>query len=59
MKLTIYDCDSHDHCVGFLDDEEVFSNDYCVENVLRLADHLGWEVKIITLNSDEFEEKFA
>ena len=59
MKLTVYRCDAHDHVVVHLDGKEVISNDYGMENVYRIAKHLGWEVERITLNDLEFEERFA
>lgn len=58
-KLKIYSCDEHDHTVVEIDGKEVCSNDYSVENLYRLADHLGWEVESVSLSGDEFSERFA
>lgn len=59
MKLTIYSCDEHDHKVVFINGEQVISNDYCNENVRRIASYLQWEVEDIVVSYNEFEEKFA
>ena len=59
MNLTIYRTDAHDHVVAELDGVEIFSNDYCYENVLRVATHLGWKVNIVNMDRDAFEKKFA
>lgn len=59
MNLTIYRTDAHDHVVAELDGTEIFSNDYCYENVLRVASHLGWKVNIVSLTRDDFEQRFA
>ena len=58
-KLTVYSTDAHDHTEVMLDGQVVCSNDYSVENLYRLAQHLGWEVETIQLTGDEFEERFA
>lgn len=64
-KLKIYSCDEHDHTVVEIDPphpehgKEVCSNDYSVENLYRLADHLGWEVENIKLSDEEFSDRFA
>lgn len=57
--LTVYTCGEHDHVVAFLDDEEVISNDYSMENVYRIAKHLGWKVVQVELSDSEFEARFA
>ena len=58
-KITIYRCDSHDHKVVYVDDSVAISNDYCVENIYRLAEHLEWNIETIKLNYDEFERRFS
>jgi hypothetical protein len=59
MKLKIFSCSEHDHTVTYLDDQLVTSNDYSIENVLRFAEHLGWELEEVELPPAEFEAKFA
>lgn len=59
MKIEIFTCDSHDHVVVYIDGEEVISNDYSIENVRRIAEHLGWEEIITKLTDEEFENRFA
>ena len=58
-KLLVYRTNNHDHCVAYLNGEEIISNDYSMENVYRLAKHLKWEVEIVSLSGDEFEKRFA
>lgn len=55
----IYNCDSHDHSVGYLDGEQIWSTDYDYELVLRVANHLGWEIETKTLSSAEFSNEFS
>jgi hypothetical protein len=59
MKLVIYRTNAHDHTVGELDGEEIFGNDYGIENVIRLARALEIEVETVTLSREEFELKFC
>jgi len=59
MKITIYTCSENDWHAVFLDDKQVILNDYSVENIYRIADHLKWKIKEIILDGDEFSDKFA
>lgn len=59
MKLVIYCCDEHDHSVGELNGETVWQTDYDYELVLRVAEHLKWEVETITLSYEEFSARFS
>lgn len=57
--ITIHSCDEHDHVVVFVNDEQVISNDYSIENMYRLCKYLGFTIKDIEHTGDEFEELFA
>lgn len=59
MKMKIVRTDAHDHTIVYLDDELVISNDYGVENLYRVAEHLGWEVERVTLDENEFERLYS
>jgi len=59
QKLVIYNCNEHEHRLVFLDGKLVFSNAYCVENVITLAEHLGWKLETITLSRYEIDRARA
>lgn len=57
--LVIYSCTEHDHSEAFYNGQCMWSNDYSYENVLRVAEQLGWRVENVRMDSAEFERCFA
>lgn len=57
-KIQIFSCQTHDDSVCYIDGKIVFSNDYGVENVLKLIHFLGpeWKVEYKILSREEYEK---
>ncbi len=57
--VDIFMCDTHEQAVIMLDGVNILQNDYGHENILLLADHLGWPRTTTTLTSPEYERRFG
>jgi hypothetical protein len=61
--LKVVRCDEHDYVVVFLDDELVYQHEHNTneppKGLLLMAEHLGWSVEIETIDSREFERRYA
>lgn len=59
MTLKIVRCDNHDSVAVYVNDVLVYQYDYPAEGIIKVAEHLGWNIVQETISGDEFERRYA
>jgi hypothetical protein len=57
-EIEFINCDAHENTAVILDGVMVSENDDSIQNVLKLAKHLGWEIISTTLSREDYERRF-